>query len=506
MTSVNDVLGGRYRLVRLLGRGGMSDVYLAIDEHDGSNVALKIVRSSDPEFTRRLEHEARALESFMHPGLIRLLDTGFAGDQAFLVMEYVEGPNLASLLRDGPLSSRMTADLGARLADALAYVHARGIVHRDVKPSNVLMSDDGEAWIGDFGIARLHDASTFTATGTTMGTVSYMAPEQLENHGVGPAADIWSLGIVLLECLTGQRVYQGTPSEVMARRVAGPVPLPDDLPTAWRLALSGMLDRRPEQRLSGTQVAALLSTSAFDAPWVSLDSDLTTNLAAMDPGDRTAMLPGAVVAAALVGDETRVTQTPRPPEQAPRVAFTRGRVAAGAVALVALGVGLFFAFDSGGALKHPGTTTTQHVTTSSTTTTTVPLGTRALSILVNDVTNGESSSGVDTSTGRTIIQQATAAVSDYSAGNTVQAASDLQQAALVIANGTQSGAIAPDQGAVLQSDLNTLANTLNLSAASTPPSTTTTTSTSTTTTTTLPGNGNGNGPGNGNGNGNGPGH
>ncbi|HEY5121894.1 MAG TPA: serine/threonine-protein kinase [Acidimicrobiales bacterium] len=497
MTSVNDVLGGRYRLVRLLGRGGMSDVYLAIDEHDGSNVALKIVRSGDPEFARRLEHEARALESFMHPGLIRLLDTGFAGDQAFLVMEFVDGPTLATLLRDGPLSSRMTADLGARLAEALSYVHARGIVHRDVKPSNVLMSDDGEAWIGDFGIARLHDASTFTATGTTMGTVSYMAPEQLENHGVGPAADIWSLGIVLLECLTGQRVYQGTPSEVMARRVAGPVPLPDDLPTAWRLALSGMLDRRPEQRLSGTQVAALLSTSAFDAPWVPLDSDLTTNLAAMDQGDRTAMLPGAVVAAALVGDETGVTQAPRPPGQASPVVFKRGRVAVGAVALVVLGVGLFFAFDSGGVVKHPGTTTTQHATTTSppTTTTTVALGTRALSILVNDVTNGESSGGVDTSTGQTIIQQATMAVSDYSTRNTVQAASDLQQAALAIANGIQSSAVAPDQGAVLQSDLNTLANTLNLSAASTPPATTSTS----TTTTVFPGNGNGNGQGNGNG-------
>src|SRR5674476_1468292 len=112
MTSVNDVLGGRYRLVRLLGRGGMSDVYLAIDEHDGSTVALKIVRSSDPEFARRLEHEARALESFMHPGLIRLLDTGLAGDQAYLVMEFIDGPNLAESLRGGPLGSRATAILG----------------------------------------------------------------------------------------------------------------------------------------------------------------------------------------------------------------------------------------------------------------------------------------------------------------------------------------------------------------------------------------------------------
>ena len=496
MTSVNDVLGGRYRLVRLLGRGGMSDVYLAIDEHDGSNVALKIVRSSDPEFTRRLEHEARALESFMHPGLIRLLDIGLAGDQAFLVMEFIDGPNLATLLRDGPLSTRTTADLGARLAEALAYVHARGIVHRDVKPSNVLMSDDGEAWIGDFGIARLHDASTFTATGTTMGTVSYMAPEQLENHQVGPPADVWSLGIVLLECLTGRRVYQGTPSEVVARRVSGPVPLPADLPTPWRLALSGMLDRQPDQRLGAAEVAALLSTSAFDAPWVAVDGDVTTNLSALDHHDRTAMMPGAVVAAALVGDETRLVSPQGTAVAPPRRSWRKwplSRTVPGALAFVALVVGLFFIFNSGGGLPHPSTTTTSSTTTSSTTTTTtVPLGTAALSKLINDVASGQATGGIDSASGHVIAQQATKALTDYGAGNTVQAANDLQQAALAIANGTQSGTIAPDQGAVAQSDLAALATVLHLSAASTPPPTTTST------TTTIPP-----GPGNGFGNGNG---
>jgi len=180
----------------------MSDVYEAFDEISGHQVAVKIVRSNDPEFARRLPRR-------LAPSRVSRIraSSGFStsvsvDDQAYLVMELIVGKTLAETLREGALSSRETADLGARLADALAYVHQRGVVHRDVKPSNILLSANGDAWLGDFGIASLHDATTMTATGTTMGTVSYMAPEQLENHQVGPAADIWSLGIILLECLS----------------------------------------------------------------------------------------------------------------------------------------------------------------------------------------------------------------------------------------------------------------------------------------------------------------
>src|ERR1700684_3988924 len=230
MTMIAETLGGRYRLVRLIGRGGMSDVYEALDVQTGISVAVKVVRSGDPEFVRRLAHEARALESFEHPGLVRLYDTGLAGDQAYLVMEYVEAITLAESLRRGPLAAKDVAALGVSLADALAYVHERGIVHRDVKPSNILISRGGDVKLGDFGIPHLHDAATLTITGTMLGTVSYMAPEQLEDTQVGPSADIWSLGIVLLECLTGRRVYEGSPSEIVARRLGEPVPLPADLP------------------------------------------------------------------------------------------------------------------------------------------------------------------------------------------------------------------------------------------------------------------------------------
>ncbi|HWD51689.1 MAG TPA: serine/threonine-protein kinase, partial [Acidimicrobiales bacterium] len=265
MTSATEILSGKYQLGRLLGRGGMSDVYLAVDLDTGRQVAVKIVRSGDPDLARRLAQEARALEGFDHPGLVRLLDTGVTGDQAYLVMEFVDGSNLAEILRRGRLTPELAAGLGASVAGALAYVHERGIVHRDVKPANILVTPDGQARLGDFGIARLIDVSTLTLDGTTLGTAAYMAPEQLENHQVGPSADIWSLGLVLLECLIGEQVYRGSPGEMMAQRLAGPVPIRADLPVAWKVLLNGMLHDRPDQRLGAIEVADLLDTAALAA-------------------------------------------------------------------------------------------------------------------------------------------------------------------------------------------------------------------------------------------------
>jgi serine/threonine protein kinase len=490
MISIDDVLGDRYRIVRLLGRGGMSDVYEAFDELTDNRVAIKIVRSSDPEFERRLALEARALESFEHPGLIKMLDVGVVGDQAYLVMELIVGQPLSQVLRHGALSSRQTADLGARLADALTYVHERGVVHRDVKPSNILISANGDAWLGDFGIARLHEASTLTATGTTMGTVSYMAPEQLENHEVGPTADIWSLGIILLECLTARRVYEGTPSEVLARRLAGPVVLPAELPVPWKLVLTGMLTPRADQRLEDYQVAAFLATSAYDAPLPPLDGDMTTRLDSADRGDRTAMMPG-VVGVAGEGDATRVITRARPLVKTKR-RLRASSLAVGAIALAAvLGIGLYFAFSSS-PVKPPVTTTTEPPTT----TTTVLAGTAALKALESQVLAGESAGNVDAASGQVITRAASQAQSDYTAGNTSQAISDLQLASSAISNGISNHTIGPVEGQLLQSDLGLLAGALNLSSAVT----TTTTTTSTTTTTTVPGPPFGIGSGNGIGN------
>jgi serine/threonine protein kinase len=266
MTSATTVLDARYRLGPLIARGGMSDVYRAVDERTGADVAVKVVRPGDPALANRMAREARALESLDHPNLVRLLDSGLIDAQAYLVMTYVDGSTLGARLRSGPLEPAVAARLGAAVADALTYIHAHGIVHRDVKPANVLITNGGQVRLGDFGVARLADASALTLAGTTLGTVAYMAPEQLENHQVGPTADVWSLGIVLLECLTGRRVYTGSPSEVIARRLTDPVPVPDAVPAPWRALLGRMLDRSPAPRPTARQVAERLRTPAFSAP------------------------------------------------------------------------------------------------------------------------------------------------------------------------------------------------------------------------------------------------
>ncbi|HMK63871.1 MAG TPA: serine/threonine-protein kinase, partial [Acidimicrobiales bacterium] len=260
-------LAGRFRLEQLLGHGGMADVYRATDVQDGTVVAVKVVRSSDPELAQRLTREARAVAGFDHPGLVRLLDAGLHEQHAFLVMELVEGQTLAERLRRGPLPTDRCAALGVSLAGALAYVHRRGVVHRDVKPANVLLGPGSRVRLADFGIAQVLDASTATVTGTTLGTAAYMAPEQLADHRVGPAADVWALAAVLLECLTGLRAFAGSPAEVVARRLAGALPTTDELPAPWRMVLDAMFEADPGRRPEAGEVSELLRSPVFARHW-----------------------------------------------------------------------------------------------------------------------------------------------------------------------------------------------------------------------------------------------
>ena len=463
MSSTGDLLDGRYRLGDLIGRGGMSDVFRATDEQGGDVVAVKVVRSADGEYATRLSQEARALRRFEHPGLVRLLDSGVTGDMAYLVMEYVDGVSLAETLRRGPLTPTDTANLGAALADGLAYVHERGVVHRDVKPANILIDTEGRARLADFGIARLVDTTTLTVVGTTLGTASYMAPEQLEDHQVGPGADVWSLGIVLLECLTGQRVYSGTPSEVIARRLAGPVPLPPSLPVPWKTLFGGMLDHRPDQRLHAAEVSALLASSAFRSPWAPAVAAVGAG-AMTEPYDLTALSgPG--------GDETTlaldhtviipphlVSGVPR------RTAHWRW---IGLAALLILPLIAFLAFGLGSnADQHP--TTTVPTTTTSTvppTTTTVPSSVpQALTTLLTDLASGEAAGAVTSGSGPPISDQAQQAVIDSAAGSTDLAVADLQQVAYSITNGVNTGAITPAVGSLLTNDLTALATALGFNS------------------------------------------
>jgi serine/threonine protein kinase len=484
MTTTTDLFAGRYRLGELIGRGGMSDVYRAEDRASGNPVAVKVVRSGDPELARRLAQEVKVMQRMGHPGLIQLLDTGVADGQAYLVMELIDGATLAASLRGGPLGARLTTKLGTTLADALAHVHQQGIVHRDVKPSNVMLSADGRALLGDFGISRFLDASTFTLDGTTLGTVAYMAPEQLEDHTVGPPADIWSLGIVLLESLTGRRVYEGSSSEIIARRLAGPVPLPGDLPVPWKLLLSGMLDHRPDQRLAAADVASLLASPVFSAPWSPSATEATPRQVATVPHDLTA-LAGVAAATAVRAPEAPTATRARPPSHRPTRHARRWWLVALVVAVLAgAGVGLALALPSNkspgpsapppAGRTHGATSTTTTSPTTTTTTTAPPSAPAALGTLVGDVASAVDNGSLDPATGRVISTQAQQAVTDEAAAKPNQAANDLQQAAIALATASQDGTLDPSEATVLQGDLTTLAGALGLSAAGTPPVTSST--------------------------------
>ncbi len=231
MADIGSVLGGRYRLVELLGQGGMATIYRARDSQLERDVAVKVLRpeyGTDPDFLERFRYEAQAAASLSHPGIVSVYDYGTDPVGPFIVMELVDGEDLASLLRRrGPLSPLLAARVTAEAARALSAAHQRGLVHRDVKPGNILVAVDNRIKVADFGIARAIAESALTVPGTTLGSVQYFSPEQARGEVATPASDIFSLGIVLFELLTGKRPYAGDSAAAIATaRLVGPAPSP----------------------------------------------------------------------------------------------------------------------------------------------------------------------------------------------------------------------------------------------------------------------------------------
>jgi len=281
---IGDVIADRYELVEICGTGGMSTVYKAHDQLLERNVALKVLHphyGEDEEYVERFRREARAVARLSHPNIVTVIDRGEADGQQFIVFEFIDGENLKELVeRNGPLPVRRAVELALAVADGLAFAHQHGLVHRDVKPQNVLLNGDGEAKVTDFGIARSLDVEHgVTQTGTVLGTSNYLSPEQAGGKPVTPATDVYSLGIVLYELLTAEVPFPGEnfvavamkhlnepPPDVLARR--------PDVPMRLAAAIDRALAKDPAQRFASMdQFAAELRASLHELG--SFDSERT---------------------------------------------------------------------------------------------------------------------------------------------------------------------------------------------------------------------------------------
>ena len=253
---VGELIAGRYELEQLVGSGGMSNVFRAHDRLLERTVALKILHEQytrDDDYVERFRREARAVAKLAHPNIVTVIDRGEQDGRQFIVFEYVDGQNLKDLTRDGPLEVRDAIGLTLQVAHALSFAHERGLVHRDVKPQNVLLNEDGQAKVTDFGIARSLDVQGVTQTGTVLGTSDYIAPEQARGQRVDPKTDIYSLGAVLYELLVGDVPFSGDNFVAVAmRHVNEPVPSVlehrPDCPPRLDFAIQRAMAKDPDDR------------------------------------------------------------------------------------------------------------------------------------------------------------------------------------------------------------------------------------------------------------------
>ncbi|AGZ38347.1 serine/threonine-protein kinase [Actinoplanes friuliensis] len=268
MISPGVTLGGRYRLDERIAGGGMGDVWRGTDEVLGRTVAVKILLPAlldEPGFAERFRGEARTMATINHPGVVDVYDYGSDQQLAFLVMEYVEGDALSrTLSRVGRLTPARTMALVAQAADALQAAHANGIVHRDVKPGNLLVRPNGTLVLTDFGIARSAMVGQLTVAGSVLGTASYISPEQASGAVATAASDVYALGVVAYQCLSGHRPFDGsTPIEIAMKHVRDtPRPLPADIPQAVRAIVDRALAKDPGARWPTASAMAAVARQA----------------------------------------------------------------------------------------------------------------------------------------------------------------------------------------------------------------------------------------------------
>jgi eukaryotic-like serine/threonine-protein kinase len=286
------VLHGRYRLAEPIAVGGQGEVWRAEDISLGRPVAVKVLRgeySGDPEFRTRFRSEALHAAGLSHPGIAQVFDyeEGGGGSPCYLVMEYVDGESLsATIAREAPLSPGRVLDIVVAVASALAAAHAAGLVHRDVKPGNLLVGRDGSIKITDFGIARAVDAVPLTKTGMIMGTPLYLSPEQAWGRQATAASDLYALGVIAYELLTARRPYEGSPAAVLLAHRDTPLPpLPASVPPGVAGLVHALTAKDPEARPgSATAVADRASRLRADPARTALEAPLAAHA---QPGNLT---------------------------------------------------------------------------------------------------------------------------------------------------------------------------------------------------------------------------
>ncbi len=287
---------GQYRIVAPLGKGGMAAVYKAYQPSMERYVALKILPrhyAADPSFVGRFDQEAKVIAALEHPNILPVHDYGQADEYAYLVMRYVEGGTLTDVLQGRPLPLPKICSIITQVAAALDYAHARGVVHRDVKPSNVLMDPQGNCLLSDFGIARMIEATArFTATGSFVGTPTYASPEQCLGRELDGRSDVYSLGVMLYEMATGRPPFDAeTPMAIMVMHIHDPLPLPRQvnprLPEGVERVILKALAKRPEDRYqTAGEMARALAAVPTTAAAQSAPGLLSTTTLKPQPGRR----------------------------------------------------------------------------------------------------------------------------------------------------------------------------------------------------------------------------
>ena len=315
------VIAGRYQVEGRLGVGGMSTVLLALDQRLERHVAVKLLAehlADDPTFVSRFRREALAAARLVHPNIVQVFDSGFdeAAHQHFIVMEYVPGRSCAEILRDrGHLDVDLVVDIVAQSCRGLDYAHRNGVVHRDVKPGNLLVSESGIVKLADFGIARATGQTSITQVGSVLGTAAYLSPEQARGEEAGPAADLYSLGVVTYQLLSGRLPYEANSLAELAlkQQRESPIPLqrlnphvPAALSEAVALAISVVPQERPH---TATELAELIADGAEGiSPWS--DEAPTRHLSPSTAATR-------VLPARDHPTQETVVSAPRAPKQVP---------------------------------------------------------------------------------------------------------------------------------------------------------------------------------------------